>query len=188
MASLLDDYVIAISASVMVAAGVILGVMLSRYSRLVKEADSSSRLAKDVWDSMNSRFSVIDTRVIDLMAKTDMLSSRLEMNQASSRPQVTSVQASDLATKASKPAPVLAAVTQEPVASGEGAETEVRVLQMLAQGPRSSAQIREQVGRSREHTARLMKALFDRGLVMRNERTKPYVYTITDSGRSYLAS
>jgi hypothetical protein len=183
---MLDDYVIAAGAGVIVAAAIILGVLLSRYNGLVQEADKSTRLAKDVWDSMNSRFSVMDTRIIDLMAKSEVMSSRLELSQAVSQPHTVSASLGT-PTVASKPGEIARAATA-PAAPGEGTETETKVLRLLVQGPRTSAQIKEEVGRSREHTARLMKALFDRGLVVRNDRNKPYVYEITESGRSYVAS
>jgi hypothetical protein len=184
---LLDDYVIAASAGVIVAAVVILATLLSRYSRMVREADESTRLAKDVWDSVNSRFSVIDARIIDLMAKTEVLSSRLGLPQVgTSRVRIASVEP---ATPQSKDGGSSEAQSAAPsISPGEGTETEAKVLRLLAEGPKTSAQIKGEVGRSREHTARLMKALFDRGLVIRNDRNKPYVYEITDSGRSYLAS
>ncbi len=184
---MLADYVIAASAAVIVAAVVILATLLSRYARLVQEADKSTRLAKDVWDSMNSRFSVIDGRIIDLMAKTEVMSARLSLPQMTSQPRPISIAAESVQTRLAKPAeaprPIVVAA---PV--GEGTETEARVLRLLVEGPRTSAQIKDQVGKSREHTARLMKALFDRGLVVRNDRNKPYVYEITDTGRSYVAS
>jgi predicted transcriptional regulator len=81
-----------------------------------------------------------------------------------------------------------ARAAQKPSVPGEGTETETKVLLLLAKGARTSAQIKDEVGRSREHTARLMKALFERGLVVRNDRNKPYVYEITESGKSYVAS
>ena len=90
--------------------------------------------------------------------------------------------------KADKAAEAARVVVEEPISMGEGTETEARVLRLLVEGPKNSAQIRDQIGKSREHTARLMKVLFDRGLVVRNDRSKPYVYQITDSGRSYVAS
>jgi hypothetical protein len=185
---LLDDYVIAASAGVIVAAVVILATLLSRYSKMVREADESTRLAKDVWDSVNSRFSVVDTRIIDLMAKTEVLSSRFSLPEAgTSQARVVSPQPASPQNKGGTPSE-----NQKPVAPsippGESTETEAKVLRLLAEGPKTSAQIKEDVGRSREHTARLMKALFDRGLVIRNDRNKPYVYEITDSGRAYVAS
>ena len=187
MTRLLDDYVLAASAGVMVAAVVILATLLSRYSRMVQEADKSTRLAKDVWDSVNSRFSVVDGRIIDLMAKTDVLSSRFGVPQSAPQPRAVSVPVGSLPTTASKPGEVVR-LAQRPLQVEEGTETESKVLRLLTEGPRTSAQIKDEVGRSREHTARLMKALFDRGLVVRNDRNKPYVYEITESGKSYVAS
>jgi CRP-like cAMP-binding protein len=183
----LDDYVIAAAAGVIVAAAVILGTLLSRYSAMVQEADKSTRLAKDMWDSMNSRFSVVDARIIDLMAKTEVLSSRLGMPQGVA-PQIRPAVSAPVSSEAKGVRPTDVAKGATKVAAGEGTETEGKVLRLLVDGPRTSAQIKEVVGRSREHTARLMKTLFDRGLVVRNDRNKPYVYEITDSGRSYVAS
>jgi hypothetical protein len=175
---MIDDYVVTVSSAVIVAAVVILATLLYRYQKLVQDADRSSRLAKDLWDSVNSRFSVVDARIIDLMAKTEVLSSRSLLPQQMSQSRVV-------------PGPQTAKAEVSPASTAqfsEGTETEARVLRFLANGPRTSAQIKEEVGRSREHTARMLKALFDRGLVIRNDRNKPYVYEITDSGRSYVAS
>lgn len=187
--TLIDDYVIATAMSVIVASAIILATLLLRYNKMVKDADKSSRLAKDLWDSVNSRFSVVDARIIDLMAKTEVMSSRLATSQAILPPSQ-----HPISTRPSG-AQVSATTTAEPLGMAAqnvphigNTETEAKVLRFLVQGPRTSAQIKEEVGKSREHTARLMKMLFDRGLVIRNDRNKPYVYEITDSGRSYVAS
>ena len=184
---MLDDYVVSAAAAVIVASVVILATLLSRYTKMVEEADKSTRLAKDVWDSVNSRFSVVDARIIDLMAKTEVLSSRLSLPQSAAASARLAPIPAGAETNVARPSETVRAVAQ-PVQHVEGTETEAKVLRLLAQGPRTSAQIKEEVGRSREHTARLMKTLFDRGLVVRNDRNKPYVYEITESGRSYVAS
>ena len=185
---MVDDYVLAASAAIITAAVVILGTFLWRYRSLVKEADASTRLAKDIWDSVSTRFSVVDTRIIDLMAKTEVLASRSGLATVTSQARQPSLASQASVTSASKLSEAPRTVVSPQILVGEGTETETRVLRLLSEGPRSSAQIKEQVGRSREHTARLMKALFDRGLVVRNDRNKPYVYEITESGRSYVAS
>ena len=185
---MLDDYVVGGAAAVIVASVVILATLLSRYTKMVEEADESTRLAKDVWDSVNSRFSVVDARIIDLMAKTEVLSSRMGLSQPATRLAKSGpIQAGSVQTKAATASDVVRVVAPR-LQHAEGTEMETKVLRLLAQGPRTSAQIKEEVGRSREHTARLMKTLFDRGLVVRNDRNKPYLYEITDSGRSYVAS
>ncbi len=176
------------SAAIITATAVILSMLFWRYRQLVKEANVSSRLAKDVWDSVTSRISVVDARIIDLMVRTDILSSKLGLPHVMS--QQRSVSASSITN------PMMNSMRQEEVVGrgqaqvvpGESTETESKVLHLLAKGPKTSAEIKDEVGRSREHTARLMKALFDRGLVVRNERNKPYVYEITESGKSYVVS
>ncbi|MDA4123548.1 MAG: replication-relaxation family protein, partial [Thaumarchaeota archaeon] len=60
-------------------------------------------------------------------------------------------------------------------------------LQALLQGPKTSNQIMVVIDRSREHTGRVMKILYEKGLVTRNtDRTRPFVYQVTESGRRYL--
>ncbi len=60
------------------------------------------------------------------------------------------------------------------------------VLKLLVEGPKTSRQIEGLIGRSREHTARLMKKLFEMGYVTRDMASKPYTYTIMDSGKAAL--
>ncbi len=56
--------------------------------------------------------------------------------------------------------------------------TELQVLTLLAgEGPKSAPEIGRVVGRSREHTARLMKRLFDEGYVRRDQSRIPFRYS-----------
>jgi len=65
-------------------------------------------------------------------------------------------------------------------------ETQLKVVGLLAENPKNTRQLTDIIGMSREHTARLMKVLFQAGLVTRNDTTKPFVYQLTDQGRRYL--
>ena len=59
--------------------------------------------------------------------------------------------------------------------------TELQVLTLLAnQGPKSAPEIGRFVGRSREHTARLMKKLFDEGYVRRDQTRIPFRYSTVE--------
>lgn len=60
------------------------------------------------------------------------------------------------------------------------------VLKLLVEGPKTSRLIEGLIGRSREHTARLMKKLFELGYVTRDMATKPYTYAITDVGKNAI--
>jgi len=56
------------------------------------------------------------------------------------------------------------------------------VLHLITNKSMTSRDIQMALKRSREHTSRMMKKLFDDGLVKRNTKTKPYTYSITDKG------
>jgi len=62
------------------------------------------------------------------------------------------------------------------------------VLQLITNKAMTSRDIQITLKRSREHTSRLMKKLFDDGLVKRNTNTKPYTYSITDKGKERIES
>ena len=59
--------------------------------------------------------------------------------------------------------------------------TELQVLTMLAnEGPKSAPEIGRIVGRSREHTARLMKKLFEEGYIRRDQTRIPFRYSLVE--------
>ncbi len=62
--------------------------------------------------------------------------------------------------------------------------TEMEVLRLLyMSGPKTASEIREVIGRTREHTARLMKKLYLEGYVERDSNTIPYTYRLSDKIR-----
>ncbi len=59
--------------------------------------------------------------------------------------------------------------------------TELQVLTMLAnEGPKSAPEVGRVVGRSREHTARLMKKLFEEGYIRRDQTRIPFRYSLLE--------
>lgn len=56
------------------------------------------------------------------------------------------------------------------------------ILKLLSERPRSSREIQSSIGRTREHTSRLMKKLYEANLVDRQSNSRPYKYAITHSG------
>jgi len=59
--------------------------------------------------------------------------------------------------------------------------TELQVLTLLAnEGPKSAPEIGLVVGRSREHTARLMKKLYEEGYIRRDQTRIPFRYSLVE--------
>ena len=56
------------------------------------------------------------------------------------------------------------------------------VLRLITEKPMTSRDIQITLGRTREHTSRMLKKLFEEGLVERDMTTKPFSYKITDKG------
>ena len=193
--SLLDDSVLVFSVAVSAGCVVVLFAFLSRYRKLTAEATKSAQLAKNIWDAMNSRLAVMDARIIDMMAKVEIYSA-----QSSRKSTVRPPAAQE--TRTQPPGPqVPQAYLRTPLQTSQVSqrrapevtspsdhtrEVDIQILHSLAEGPRTSRDIKEVINKSREHTARLMKILYGKGLVVRNDRNKPYVYEITDAGRRYL--
>jgi len=69
---------------------------------------------------------------------------------------------------------------------GRLSPTEKGVLQILAAGPKAAPEIGRLVSKSREHTARLMKTLFEQGFVEREANRQPYEYRLNDKVREAL--
>jgi len=65
-------------------------------------------------------------------------------------------------------------------------KTERKILELLSNGPKSSREIRDSLDLSREHVARELKSLYEKGYVLRYTESKPYVYEITEEGLSIL--
>ncbi len=194
--SLLDDSVLALAAAVSVASVVVLVTFLTRYRKLTEEHARSSRLGKDIYDAMNARLSVMDARIIDLMAKVEIYVVKHPAAQPTERksPPPTRQQPVMAQPTPLENPPITANITPITALQADITRSEERpeetnkvVLQTLLQGPKTSNQIMVTINRSREHTGRIMKLLYGKGLVTRNtDRTRPFVYQVTEAGRRYL--
>jgi CRP-like cAMP-binding protein len=121
-----------------------------------------------------------DRVLAELRAKVDIMEVR------SQSPQSTTSQQSRPPQPHVAPVSEPAAVTQHAVIENEGNGTTDYILKLLVEKPRTSREVQLAVGRTREHTARLMKKLHDSGLVSRDVNAKPFRYNITDAGRERL--
>ena len=60
------------------------------------------------------------------------------------------------------------------------------ILKRLEHNSLTTREIQRIIGRTREHTSRLMKKLYDNKFVDRDMESKPFRYTVTDEGRKLL--
>ncbi len=77
----------------------------------------------------------------------------------------------------------------KPRRRGELSETEIMILKYLAEHPgtRSATPIASAIGKAREHVARTLKKLTEKGYIRRDETTWPYTYELTEEARQLLS-
>jgi len=122
-----------------------------------------------------------DNVIAELSAKVDIMEVRSET------PRTVTSQPSHHAQPHVAPPSEPVTITQHAnVENQEANGTTDYILKLLAERPLTSREVRQSVGRTREHTARLMKRLHDSGLVSRDVNSKPFQYNITDAGRERL--
>lgn len=117
--------------------------------------------------------------ISELQARIDILEDRVQPQRTTSQ-QLSQIQPH--MTPVSEPV----TITQHPRIENEVNSTTDYIFKLLAERPRSSREVQLAIGRTREHTARLMKKLHDLGLVSRDINTKPFRYNITEAGREML--
>ena len=120
-------------------------------------------------------------KVKDISDRVDLIESSIEQMKT------------DLNKLATQPRPAPALRVDAPIpVQGDNVfqqltETEVEVLMMIADlGEGTVPEIREKINRTREHTARLLKKLYDKGFIDRNTSGMPYRYSIRKEIRELI--
>jgi len=120
-------------------------------------------------ERMSTRLDEIDKKVRDAVASQETLAAKVSGIEEQARQFSTMPEAKIEAVIPIKREKALAPLT----------ETEVSVLEMLAsEGSKTAPEIKERVKLSREHTARLMKKLYEEGYLERDTRKIPFKYSI----------
>lgn len=186
---MLEDSVVILSVAVSAFFVVMSFFLLSRYRKLAGSANESSTLARNVWDALEARLKRQDERIIDLMARVEVYDSHsrrqlgVQGGQERRSPYLAGVREPPEEQTRVAARPQLSAMPEESIGG-----TDMEVLRLLLPGARTSRQIDQAIGKSREHTARLLKSLFQRSLVERDAGKKPFLYWLTEAGRRYLGT
>lgn len=187
--------------------------LLLRYRQISERINASNDLGHDLWSSLEQRLKKQDERILDLMGRVDVIQARALASVLAQAP--SGVSPTPVAPPLPVPAqakPVDTTSTSQqmqhhtnnelrlesqesrsshlsPGQSGTNVldATQLAALVALNESPKSTRQLTDSIRKSREHTARVMKQLFESGLVERDASSKPYVYKLTDEGRRRLS-
>jgi len=159
-------------------------VLLARYRQASQSVSESSERSHDIWQALQERLRKQDERILDLMSRIEILQARATA-PASSAPLLPVIRR-DVTAPQQVMQPKPAEPKPTPRTRGGLGDTEMTVIELLGAGAKSTIDIKEEIGLSREHTARTMKKLFDGGLVTRDDSAKPFVYALTEEGKRRL--
>ncbi len=158
------------TAALLLAAAIAYGILyIRRMSSVSREYEAIKEDLEAIAQYVRRTLQEMEERIAQLASRVEELEKKLRA-------------------EAFKPSP---SVRKVPVAkpSAEVTPTEVEILQhLLLEGEKTSADIRGIINRSREHTARLLKKLFEEGFVERDTTKTPFRYRITEKGKKLLES
>jgi CRP-like cAMP-binding protein len=163
---------------------VLAAFLLVRYQQASRRLSESAELNHDLWRAMEDRLKRQDERIVDLMARLEVVQARYVSGP---QPRVViprDIQPTQQVTYLQPPREQRSVVRVQPEADG----TQKAIIKLLEGGAKSTIEVKTAMGLSREHTARMLKLLFNSGLVTRDDSAKPFVYQLTDKGRNFLSS
>ena len=211
------DYEVLAAMAVTAFFAVLAILLLARYRRVSRQAGGSDDLVKGLWEALDGRLKAQDERILDVMTRMEVIQERTiagaRQGYATLGPQQPYSTQSQLPTLREEPRPQPQAQPQQPPypypyqyqpqpaqperprpattrirKPGGPDSAEMKALRFLSEGPKTSVEVKDLTTLSREHAARVMKDLFNRGLVVRDDSHKPFVYQITEAGKNYLSS
>ena len=171
-------------------------LLLTRYRSASVSISDSADVGRALEHSLEARLKKQDEHILDVMTRLEVLQARvLESDVEPKRPQPVfptqqwPVQTPAPAREQPQPPPQTSQASQAPQREpAPPDQTELEIIRLLSEHPRTSVEIKDLKGLSREHAARVMKGLYDKGLVTRNAANKPYLYGLSEAGKRYLAT
>lgn len=185
--------------------------LLIKYRQVSQSLTESTNLGKDLWNSLESRLRKQDERILDMMARVEVIQARvltLKTVSSSSSGQAVPPNSAEMGVQVEaanhegpshgiEPQREMQQESREPHGESHNEpsgvpdsgvalaldETQMTALKLLSSKPMDTREITNALGKSREHTARVMKELFEMGLVARTTNEKPFTYELTDRGR-----
>lgn len=164
--------------------GVILGILVSFigglvaitvYNKIKPRLGSEAENAK----TLTERLQYYENLLIDMKIRMDSLEMTQEIEET---PQAQIPKPREQKVHQEPPVMVKEEKPKERIQNMQFGNATDHVLRLIIEKPMTSRDIQVTIGRTREHTSRMLKKLFEEGLVERDMSTKPFSYKITDKG------
>ncbi|OHE55218.1 MAG: hypothetical protein A3K61_01690 [Thaumarchaeota archaeon RBG_16_49_8] len=180
-----DVTLLALAAITLIIAIITTSRNLIKAKELNNRLEDSSTIVEGIVTELRTRLNSQDGKLMDQEVKTEILElkvARILQDPIKSRDVLSRLQ------RMSKPdvdvvqQGVERDITSLSVTSVKAnglTETEQEILRQISVRNLTTKELQSSLGKTREHTARLLKKLFDAGYIERDQSTKPYSYRLT---------
>lgn len=142
----------------------------------------------DILEALESRkqsqIDYINTKMNDIYTKLEIIESQLKNYSQHSKNNVNEIDSKDDNISNHMISPTITTSHSKDKYHNQF-DTIPFILDLLIE-PRTSTDIKNAIGKTREHTARLLKKLYEDNFVERDSTNKPFKYKITEMGKNYL--
>jgi len=174
------DIIVVTVATILIMISVYLLYTLSKSRTEKIKIDQDYEIVKAIVNEFDNREEHQNKKIVELMIKIDLLDRKIseKSNQGiafESSHRGTAIKIS--------PTPI-EEVAKSPTESI--GPIELQILRYISTSQRTSREVQDAIIKSREHTARLLKILYEKNYLKRESKGKYFVYSITDQGNKLI--
>jgi predicted transcriptional regulator len=175
-----SDIIIITVAIVLITISAFIIFNIIRSGRKEKILKHDDYVIKAILNEFNNRIDTQNKRMADLLVRTDLFETRLSHKKESHE------LLEHQEVKAENVRRILKQTIPKQTSREVLSTIEVEALRFISPEPRVSKEVQDAIHKSREHTARLLKELYERGYLGRESKGRYFVYSITEEGRKII--
>jgi predicted transcriptional regulator len=163
-----------------------IGVLSSRDEVLAEKLEGQKRDVKELTEKVKSFYSKEDA-VARIHSVEDKLDESMSLRETLEQ-RIIELEKKTLSSRESETRVESAIPIRREKALAQLTETELLVLEFLAaEGEKTAPETKDKVRLSREHTARLMKKLYEKGYLERSSNKIPFTYRLKEEMQRFLS-
>lgn len=166
--------------------GLVFGFTYKKIRKVLPKRQDNASVIRAIVSEYTTRLDKYENVIAELSVRLDLMESRGQ-NHEITRPTPTKskVTSGDISQAQSQPTMKKTPDDTSNAYEVQNGTTEY-ILRLLNERSMTSREVQQAIGRSREHSSRLMKKLHEHRFVSRDTNTKPFKYTLTEAGRLQL--
>nr|AIE90319.1 hypothetical protein [uncultured marine thaumarchaeote AD1000_02_C08] len=164
-----DIYTILVVVSMGFVLSLVIAFIFRSYLFNLRQQVLAGDMLSEIVTSFNKSIEQKEQRTIDLMMRVELLELRLGSGQKSS-----SVLRSNISDS------VTSSDVSFDISDITLTDTELKTVKFLSDGPKKMSEVREEIGKTREHTSRVISALVKKGVVDKRSKDGQVICRVRD--------